>query len=135
MVSRSSNWNGLTVRGTSSPACVSSHSAAGESPQFSRLRSPSYLCQSAPVVRRSVTLCVAATWPYQSDYDPAVLRPLDSDGRSAVCRYIRHACGENLAPEAIKYQKPLISGLPHHGRPMMMNQQPLIPDPLEEICG
>ena len=25
--------------------------------------------------------------------------------------------------------------LPHHRRPMMMNQQPLIPDPLEEICG
>lgn len=42
---------------------------------------------------------------------------------------------QTLAPESTKYQKPLISGLPHHRRPMMMNQQPLVPDTLEEICG
>ncbi|HEX7093303.1 MAG TPA: site-specific integrase, partial [Nitrospiraceae bacterium] len=42
---------------------------------------------------------------------------------------------QNLAPEVRDGQKPLISGLIHHGRPMMMNQQPLIPDALEEICG
>jgi hypothetical protein len=42
---------------------------------------------------------------------------------------------QTLAPEARNDQKPLISGLVHHRRPMMMNQQPLIPDALEEIRG
>jgi integrase-like protein len=42
---------------------------------------------------------------------------------------------QKLAPDAINDQKPLIPGLAHHRRPMMMNQQPLIPDPLEEIRG
>ena len=40
-----------------------------------------------------------------------------------------------LAPEAFNQRKPLISGLPHNSRPMMMYQQPLIPDALEEIRG
>ena len=42
---------------------------------------------------------------------------------------------QKLAPEAVDDQKPLISGLPHDCTPMMMNQQPLIPDALEEIRG
>ena len=42
---------------------------------------------------------------------------------------------QQLAPEAMDDQKPLISGVVHYRRPMMMNQQPLIPDALEEIRG
>ena len=42
---------------------------------------------------------------------------------------------QTLAPEARDEQNPLISGLPHHRRPMMMYQQPLIPDPLKKIRG
>jgi integrase len=41
--------------------------------------------------------------------------------------------GKNLAPEATNDQKPLISGLSHYRRPMMMNHQPLIPDAFEQI--
>jgi hypothetical protein len=40
---------------------------------------------------------------------------------------------QTLAPEAQDDQKPLILGLPHHRRTMMMNHQPLISDALEEI--
>jgi integrase len=42
---------------------------------------------------------------------------------------------QTVAREAMNQRKPLISGLPHHRRPMMMYQQPLIPDALEEIRG
>jgi integrase len=42
---------------------------------------------------------------------------------------------QTLAPEARDDQKPLIPGLSHYRRPMMMNHQPLIPDELEEIRG
>src|SRR5688572_22149470 len=42
--------------------------------------------------------------------------------------------GQMLAQEEIIALKPLISGLSHHRRPMMMNHQPLIPDAFKEIC-
>ena len=41
---------------------------------------------------------------------------------------------QTLAPEVNHDRKSLILGTIHHRRPMMMNQQPLVPDPLEEIC-